>query len=203
MCEDGLLCWIRNSCDILCANGSYLLHWSKCGRSGKFRCRKNNISLRLIYFDSTCKMFISNSFVQNDKLVRVLYEFKWYLLPTSDQKNVMHMILRMQNGIKLTIGPFQELNYKALKIVRKCFNFNCFFFGSFFIFHLNDLFLMISAQPTNLYFFDVFTTIRRIMMFSRLPIDFKSSIVFQSIVLFSQRIVTTDSTGETSRVPTS
>lgn len=65
-------------------------------------------------------MFISNSFVQNDKLVKVLYEFKWYLLPTSDQKNVMHMILRMQNGIKLTIGPFQELNYEALKIVRKC-----------------------------------------------------------------------------------
>lgn len=64
--------------------------------------------------------------MQNDKLVEILYDFKWYLLPTSDQKNVMHMILRMQNGITLTIGPFQQLNYEALKIVR-IYAFICYF----------------------------------------------------------------------------
>lgn len=30
----------------------------------------------------------------------------------------MHLILRLQNGIELTIGPFKTLNFETLKTVR-------------------------------------------------------------------------------------
>lgn len=56
---------------------------------------------------------------QNERLLDILYDFKWYLLPTNDQKDIMHMINRMQNGVDVTIGPFQKLNFETLKIVRK------------------------------------------------------------------------------------
>lgn len=40
-------------------------------------------------------------------------------MPTNDQKYVLSMIHRMQNGIDLTIGPLEQLNYETLKIVRE------------------------------------------------------------------------------------
>lgn len=46
------------------------------------------------------------------------YNFKWYLLPVPVQKDVMRMMVRMQNGVDLTIGPFEQLNFEALKVVR-------------------------------------------------------------------------------------
>lgn len=50
-------------------------------------------------------------------MLRALYEFKWYLLPKNDQKDVMFMIQRMQTQTTYSIGPFDELNFVALKVV--------------------------------------------------------------------------------------
>lgn len=40
-----------------------------------------------------------------------------------DQKYILNMIHRMQNGMDLTIGPLEQLNYETLKIVKKIENF--------------------------------------------------------------------------------
>ncbi|XP_031627370.1 odorant receptor 67d-like [Contarinia nasturtii] len=64
---------------------------------------------------------------RNDRLVRALYDFKWYLLPIEDQKDVRHMILRLQNEVSFTMGPFEELNFETLKILsRRVYSFLMF-----------------------------------------------------------------------------
>lgn len=52
------------------------------------------------------------------RLLNAFHNFKWYILPTADQMDVMQMINRIQNGTDLTIGPFGQLNYETLNIVR-------------------------------------------------------------------------------------
>lgn len=74
------------------------------------------------YFMQIKISFYADSFLrmnnpQNDNLVDIYYNFKWYLLPNNDQKYIISMIHRMQNGIDLTIGPLEQLNYETLKIV--------------------------------------------------------------------------------------
>lgn len=65
--------------------------------------------------------FSSNQFTQNLRLLEAFNNFKWYLLPIDDQKCVMLEIFRLQNGVDLHIGPFQQLNFETLKIVSKPF----------------------------------------------------------------------------------
>lgn len=60
--------------------------------------------------------------IQNDRLLRALQDFKWYLLPKEKQKDVLHMMLRLQNGVSLTIGPFQQLDFVTLKTVSILFS---------------------------------------------------------------------------------
>ncbi|XP_031635731.1 uncharacterized protein LOC116348758 [Contarinia nasturtii] len=52
---------------------------------------------------------------RNDRLLRALYDFKWYLLPKEDQKDVRHMLRLLQNEVSFTMGPFKELNFETLK----------------------------------------------------------------------------------------
>lgn len=54
---------------------------------------------------------------QNLRLLEAFNNFKWYLLPIDDQKFVLLEIFRLQNGVEITIGPFQQLNFETLKIV--------------------------------------------------------------------------------------
>lgn len=56
--------------------------------------------------------------LQNKRLLEAFYNFKWYLLPIQDQRNVKNELLRMQKGIELKIGPFKQLNFETLKFVR-------------------------------------------------------------------------------------
>ncbi|XP_055299431.1 uncharacterized protein LOC129567007 [Sitodiplosis mosellana] len=53
---------------------------------------------------------------RNERILRALYDFKWYLLPIDDQKDLMHMMIRFQNEATFTIGPFEELNYETIKL---------------------------------------------------------------------------------------
>lgn len=48
----------------------------------------------------------------------MLCEFNWYNLPKDLQKDVMHLINRMQNGVKLTVGPLGSVNREFFKLVR-------------------------------------------------------------------------------------
>lgn len=41
----------------------------------------------------------------------------WYYLPKSQQKDLAHMLNRMQNGVVLTQGPFKELDYEMASTV--------------------------------------------------------------------------------------
>ncbi|XP_055307819.1 odorant receptor 63a-like [Sitodiplosis mosellana] len=64
---------------------------------------------------------------RNDRLLKAFYNSKWYLLPKKDQKHILLMILRMENGVRVTIGPFQSLNYETLKILsQKIYSFLMF-----------------------------------------------------------------------------
>lgn len=42
----------------------------------------------------------------------------------NDQKVFSHLLFRMQNGLRLTIGPFGELNYEMATDVSKLFELN-------------------------------------------------------------------------------
>ncbi|XP_055309261.1 uncharacterized protein LOC129573089 [Sitodiplosis mosellana] len=52
---------------------------------------------------------------RNQRLQKAFYDFKWYLLAKEDQRDLMQILLRMQNGVRVTIGPFEPLNYETLK----------------------------------------------------------------------------------------
>lgn len=41
-----------------------------------------------------------------------MYEIPWYLMTTTRQKDLGSLLHRMQNGVRLTIGPLGELNYE-------------------------------------------------------------------------------------------
>lgn len=45
-------------------------------------------------------------------------EIPWYLMSMNDQKDFAHLLKRMQNGLRLTIGPLGELNYEMATDVR-------------------------------------------------------------------------------------
>lgn len=50
--------------------------------------------------------------VQNELIYQSLNEIPWYMMSTKEQKDFGHLLFRMQNGLRLTIGPFGELNYE-------------------------------------------------------------------------------------------
>lgn len=47
----------------------------------------------------------------------VIYNCAWYALDTKQQKDVMHLINRKQNGVGLSIGPFATLNNECCYVV--------------------------------------------------------------------------------------
>lgn len=57
------------------------------------------------------------SLYQDDGIGEVLYDTKWYTLSIEQQKIVMHLINRKQNGTALTMGPFAQLNMGTVSIV--------------------------------------------------------------------------------------
>lgn len=50
--------------------------------------------------------------VQNEEIYGGLNKIPWYLMPIAEQRDFSHLLFRMQNGLRLTIGPFGELNYE-------------------------------------------------------------------------------------------
>lgn len=55
---------------------------------------------------------------KNELIYDTLIEIPWYLMSSSEQKNLACLLHRMQNGIRLTIGPLGELNYEMASDVR-------------------------------------------------------------------------------------
>lgn len=55
--------------------------------------------------------------MQDNGLDALLYETKWYILPKDFQKDLMHLTNRMQNGVRLTVGPLDTINRELFKIV--------------------------------------------------------------------------------------
>lgn len=47
----------------------------------------------------------------------VIFNSDWYVLPIEQQKHVMHLINRKQNGVCLSIGPFSTLNNECCYVV--------------------------------------------------------------------------------------
>lgn len=54
---------------------------------------------------------------QENGLDNLLCELDWQYLPNDLQKNVMQLMQRTQNGVKLTVGPFETINREHCKIV--------------------------------------------------------------------------------------
>lgn len=61
---------------------------------------------------------------QNNSFDAILYEVNWYNLPRDVQKDIAHLINRMQNGVKLTAGLFGCVNREFFKLVCVVSDFN-------------------------------------------------------------------------------
>lgn len=57
-------------------------------------------------------------FDQNDSIYDSLIKLPQYLMAPSKRILLSHMFRRMQNGVKLTMGPLNELNYEMATSVR-------------------------------------------------------------------------------------
>lgn len=57
--------------------------------------------------------------MQNEQIYQSLNEIPWYMMPVKDQKDFGHLLLRMQNGLSLTMGPLSELNYEMASDLTK------------------------------------------------------------------------------------
>lgn len=99
--------------------------------------------------------FFPHSVFQNNKIRDALYsELKFYLLPVELQKDVIHMINHMQNGILLKIAPFGPLSLESLKTVSFRAILMEFFSWEIKIFHHNIL--IVSVNATNQFICYVF-----------------------------------------------
>lgn len=58
---------------------------------------------------------------QNGRLSTALWNVPWYLLPPMYQRMLQSILNRIQNGARLTIGPFAELNMETATDVSNCF----------------------------------------------------------------------------------
>ncbi|XP_031632756.1 uncharacterized protein LOC116346703 [Contarinia nasturtii] len=54
----------------------------------------------------------------NEKICDSLCNLAWYHLPKSQQKDIAHMLNRMQNGVNLTQGPFKCLDYDMASTIQ-------------------------------------------------------------------------------------
>lgn len=52
----------------------------------------------------------------------VIYNSTWYALTIEQQKDVMHLLNRKQNGVCLAIGPFSTLNHECCNAVSTFYN---------------------------------------------------------------------------------
>lgn len=104
--SDELCRWFWHGYDDLRAN--ILLLWN--GRSCWGKSFKNWINHSVIYYGSLAKN-------QENGLDNLLCELDWHYLPNDLQKNVMQLMQRTQNGVKLTVGPFETINREHCKVV--------------------------------------------------------------------------------------
>lgn len=74
---------------------------------------------------------------QNETILDSLNRVPWYLLPNNRKTEYLHLLLRIQSGKELNIGPFGILNYEMATNVRfiaislEFFHENGFFFVLF------------------------------------------------------------------------
>lgn len=54
---------------------------------------------------------------QNDGFAELLYDSNWYRLPKWCQLVMIHLINRKQRGVKITVGPFANINRELTTIV--------------------------------------------------------------------------------------
>lgn len=76
-------------------------------------------------------LFLINNSIfpfKNGSIAAELYAMSWYLMPSSCQKQVAHVIHRFQNGAVLTIGPFAHFDFETTANVRITFIYSCDFF---------------------------------------------------------------------------
>lgn len=62
-------------------------------------------------------MIILFSF-QNESIAKELYHMHWYILPIDEQKQLMSVSHRLQNGAVLSIGPLAQLDFETGADVR-------------------------------------------------------------------------------------
>lgn len=54
---------------------------------------------------------------QREDLVEALYEIKWNNFPPKYARYIQKLIHRWQNGVHLTVGPFEELSFVTATMV--------------------------------------------------------------------------------------
>ncbi|XP_055607005.1 putative odorant receptor 83c [Uranotaenia lowii] len=63
--------------------------------------------------------------VQNEAMIRSIYEVKWYLLPADERRMWSFMLHKSQNAVNLTIGGLAVLNVETfveiIKTIYQCF----------------------------------------------------------------------------------
>lgn len=63
-------------------------------------------------------MYMYLNFKKNDQIYDALNRIPWYYATRLEQRNLICLLHRMQNGMRLTIGPLSELNYEMATYVR-------------------------------------------------------------------------------------
>lgn len=50
-------------------------------------------------------------------MVDIIYDSNWYVLPIEQQRLLVHLINRKQNGVSLNVGPFSTINNEYCYLV--------------------------------------------------------------------------------------
>lgn len=66
---------------------------------------------------------------QNERIYYSLNNLPWFFMTRADQQNLGSLLHRMQNGLRLTIGPLGELNYEMATTVKQTISCPIFVFN--------------------------------------------------------------------------
>lgn len=105
--------------------------------------------------------------MEGNGIADILCESEWYKMPIKIQNDIVKLIHRKQNCVKLTVGPFGTVNRDLFKVVRvKCHRKN--------------------TKWYQLISFSVFLGHQQGLQLRYVPIQFQCVNTFASIMIISQ-----------------
>lgn len=82
-------------------------------------------------------------------------------MPLEQQKDIIHLINRKQNGVNLTVGPFGSVNRELFGVVSALKSSN-FPINDIFLFAWFEPFILVLGEQDDLFFHNVPTQLLRV-----------------------------------------